>query len=122
MIKNNLPDKSGNPESLKKQSKQFESFSINVSMADEDILWTFYRLFYLQFCNSSDKWKSKFIAKVLLAIWVMFLHENSRNYNSYRFSQKICFYPLFVFKNQKQESDFQQVGGLVTGNISVFCL
>ena len=122
MIKNNLPDKSGNPESLKKQSKQFESFSINVSMADEDILWTFYRLFYLQFCNSSDKWKSKFIAKVLLAIRVMFLHENSRNYNSYRFSQKICFYPLFVFKNQKQESDFQQVGGLVTRNISVFCL
>ena len=29
MIKNNLPDKLGNPDSLKKQSQQFESFSTN---------------------------------------------------------------------------------------------
>ena len=29
---------------------------------------------------------------------------------------------LFFLKSQKQESDFQQVGGLVTRNISVFCL
>ena len=30
----------------------------------------------------------------------------------------MCFYPLFVLlTNQKQESGFQQVGGLVTRNI-----
>ena len=29
---------------------------------------------------------------------------------------------LFLLTNQKQESGFQQVGGLVTRNISVFCL
>ena len=28
---------------------------------------------------------------------------------------------LSFLRNQKQESDFQQVGGLVTRNISVFC-
>ena len=36
MIKNTLSDKSGNPESLKKQSQQFESFSTNVSVVGED--------------------------------------------------------------------------------------
>ena len=29
---------------------------------------------------------------------------------------------LLFLTNRKQESDFQQVGGLVMGNISVFCL
>ena len=28
----------------------------------------------------------------------------------------------FVERNQKQESNFEQVGDLVTGNIFVFCL
>ena len=35
MIKNTLPDKSGNPESLKSQSQQFESFSTNVPLVGE---------------------------------------------------------------------------------------
>ena len=35
MIKNTLPDKSGNPESLKTQSQQFESFSTNVPLVCE---------------------------------------------------------------------------------------
>ena len=36
---------------------------------------------------------------------------------------QIRFYHFFVlFTNQKQESGFQQVGGLVTRNISTFCL
>ena len=57
MIKNTLPDKSGNSESLEKQSQsqQFESFSTNVSMVGEDLLRSFYRWFYLQFCDSSDQ-------------------------------------------------------------------
>ena len=51
----------------------------------------------------------------------MFLHENNRNYNSYRFSNKSVFILFLSFlTNQKQESGFQQVGGLVTRYISVF--
>ena len=49
MIKNTLPDKSGNPESLKKQLQQFESFSANLPKVGEDLLRAFYRLFYLRF-------------------------------------------------------------------------
>ena len=43
--------------------------------------------------------------------------------DSYRFIYKFAFILfLFFLTNQKQESGFQQVGGLVTRNISVFCL
>ena len=52
MIKNTLPDKSGNPKSLEKEPQQFESFSTNVS---EDLLRAFHMLFYLQVCNSDDQ-------------------------------------------------------------------
>ena len=53
----------------------------------------------------------------------MFLHENNRNYNSCLFSYKVAFILLLCFlTNRNQESRFQQVGGLVTRNISVFCL
>ena len=55
MIKNTLPDKSGNPESLKIQPQQLEIFSTNVLIVGEDLLRAFYRLFYLQFCDSSDQ-------------------------------------------------------------------
>ena len=55
MIKCTLPDKSGNHESLEKESKQFESFSTNVSIIGEDLLRAFYRLVYLQFCDSGDQ-------------------------------------------------------------------
>ena len=55
MIKNTLPDKSGNPEIFKKQLQQFESFSVKVHMVGEDLLRVFFRLFYLQFCDSTDK-------------------------------------------------------------------
>ena len=60
---------------------------------------------------------------VLLAIWDIFLHENNRNYNSYRFCYKLVFI-LFLsfFINQIQNSDFQQVSGLVSGYVSAFCL
>ena len=63
------------------------------------------------------------IAKLLLAIWEIFLHENNRNNNSYRFSYKFAFILFFSFlTNQRQESGFQQVGCLVTRFISAFCL
>ena len=51
------------------------------------------------------------VAKVLLTMWEMFLNENNRNYNSYRFSYKFAFILFLSFLiNQKQESG--QVGGL----------
>ena len=51
MIKNTLPDKSGNSESLKKLSQHFGNLSTNVAIVGEDLL----RLFYLKFCDSSDQ-------------------------------------------------------------------
>ena len=61
------------------------------------------------------------VAKVLLAIGEILLSENNRNYKSYRFSYKFAFIVFLPFlTNQKQESGFQQVGGMVTRNISVF--
>ena len=51
MIKNTLPDKLGNPESLEKELQQFESFSTNVSMVGEDLLKAFFSLLCLQFCD-----------------------------------------------------------------------
>ena len=61
------------------------------------------------------------LAKILLAIWGIFLHENNCNYNSCRFNYKFAFiFFLYFLTNQKQKSGFQQVSGLVTINISVF--
>ena len=53
----------------------------------------------------------------------MFLHENNRNYSSCIFSYKFAFiFFLSFLTNEKQEPGFQQVGGLETINVSVFCL
>ena len=66
--------------------------------------------------------KKHCVANAVLTIWKVFLHENNRNYNSYRFSYKFAFILFLSFlTNQKQESGFQQVGGLVPRNIFVFC-
>ena len=62
-------------------------------------------------------------SKILQGIFETFLYENNRNYNSCKFSYKFDFIPVLSFRrNQNQESKFQQVGDLVTRNISVFCL
>ena len=67
--------------------------------------------------------KKKLCTKVLLATWEIFLHENNHNYHSYRLDYKFAFTVFLSFlSNQKQESGFQQVDGLVTINVSVFCL
>ena len=48
---------------------------------------------------------------------------NICNYHSYRFRYKFAFILFWSFlTNQKQESGFQQAGGLVARNISIFCL
>ena len=52
MIKNTLPNKSENPENLKKESQQLESSSNNVHIIDKDLVRVFYKLFCVQFCVS----------------------------------------------------------------------
>ena len=102
--------------------QQFESSSTNVYIVGENLLKAFYRLFYLQFCDSSEN-VTALCSKGFTSNLTYILHENNRNYNSYRFSSKFTFILfLFFLANQKQESRFQQVGGLIARNISVFCL
>ena len=49
-----------------------------------------------------------------------FLYENNRNYNSFKFIYKFIFICFSSFRrNERQESNFWQVSGLVTRNISV---
>ena len=125
MIKNTCPDKSGNRENLKNKRSSFKSFSTNVPIAtnvpivDEDLLRAFYRVAGI--CWFMWSVKKHCVAKVLPVIWGKYLHENNHNYNSYRFSYKFAFILFSSFlTDQKQESGFQQVGGLVTKNIYVF--
>ena len=62
------------------------------------------------------------MVKVLLAMWEICLHESNCNYNSYKFGYTFAFIPFLSFlRNQKQESDFQQVGVLVAIKIPAFC-
>ena len=60
--------------------------------------------------------------KVLLAIWEVFLRENNRNYNSDRFSHKFVFIPVLSFLRKQKKNQVLAGYGLVTRNISVFCL
>ena len=47
------------------------------------------------------------VAKVLVAVWEIFLHENNRNYNSDRFSYKFTFILFLSFlTNQNQEASW----------------
>ena len=58
MIKNTLPDKSVNPESLKINRNSSRTLQPICPLVDKDLLKAFYRLFYLQFCEISDQWKN----------------------------------------------------------------
>ena len=67
--------------------------------------------------------KKHYVARILQGILERFLYKNNRNYNSYKFSYKFDFIPILSFRrNSEQEPKFQQVGDLVTRNISAFCL
>ena len=93
--------------------QQFESFSNNVYIVGKDLLNAFYRLFYSQFCDSSDNVKT-LCSKGFTSNLTEILLGNNRNYSSYRFSSKFTFILfLFFLANQKQESLFQQVSGLI---------
>ena len=109
------------PQKKKKKikSQQFKNFSTNVPTVGEDLLRAFYRLFSLQFCDSSDQWKKK-LAKVLLLIWEIFLHENNRNCNFYRFTYKFTFVLFLPFlTNQKTRIRF--LASWWFGNKKYFC-
>ena len=93
--------------------------SMNVYIVGEDLLRVFYKLFCLWFCVSSNQWENT-VAKILQGMWERFLYENNCNCNSYKFSYKSVFIPFL--SNQRQESNFEKVGDLMTRNISVFCL
>ena len=54
MIKNTLPNMSGNPEG----SKTNHSSSNNTHIVGEGLLRAFYELFCSRFCVSSDQWKN----------------------------------------------------------------
>ena len=63
------------------------------------------------------------VAKFLKGISDRFSYENNRDYDFYKFSYKFAFISFLSSGiNQKEESSFQQLGGLVTRNISVFRL
>ena len=60
-------------------------------------------------------------AKTLQGIRETFLYESNCNYNSYKFSYKFAAISFLSFsRNQRQESNFKQVGRLVTRTIYVF--
>ena len=80
----------------------------------DDLLWDFYKFFWLQSCVQVISEKT-YCSKILFAIWKACLYQNDLNRNSYRTGNEPRIIPSFSFiQNQKQESNFQQVGGLVT--------
>ena len=54
--------------------------------------------------------KKRYVAKILLVIRLIFLHESNLNYNSYSYKLAFIIF-MFFLRNQKQESSFQQVAG-----------
>ena len=98
-----------------------ESSSTHASMVGEDLLGdTLQVVFFTVLCF---KWwvKKLCLAKILQGIWERLLYENNHKSNIYKLSNKFTYITvLFFLRNQKQELDFQQVGDLVTENVSVF--
>ena len=53
MIKNTFPNKSANPESLKKNHSSWEALQLMCTY--DELLRAFYELFCLRFCISNDQ-------------------------------------------------------------------
>ena len=122
MIKNTLPDKSGNLESLKKKKKNRNSLKVFQPMCPwlARIFWE--RLQVVLFTILWFKWsvKKHCLGQVLLATWEIFLHEKSRDSNSYRFSHKFFFYLLFIF-SYKPITRIGVSASWWSGNEKYFC-
>ena len=91
-----------------------------MNIVGEDLLRVLYK-FYLPFFVSSDQCKKHCLAKILQKFWQKLLYEDNRNYNFYKFSYKFTFIRFLSF-HRNQESNFQQVGRLVTTNRFAFYL
>ena len=64
-----------------------------------------------------------YVGTILQGIWERFSCKNDRNGDSHKSSYKFTFIPFLSLQiNQTQESNFQQVGGLVTRKSFAFCL
>ena len=95
---------------LEKSTKQLESSPINMFTCEEDLLKASSRLLYLWFWEGILKGIKEFLYKKGLKL--LFL----------QILLQICFYPFLTFsKNQKQESNSQQIVGLVTKDILFSC-
>lgn len=67
--------------------------------------------------------KKQCVANILRVVWDTFLYEIKCNDNAHKANYKFGSISVFPFcKNKNQESNFQQGVGLVTKNISAFCL
>ena len=58
MIKNTLPNKSGDRETLKKIITTVKNLSFNLHIVGEDLVRAFYKLLNLQFCDSNGQCKN----------------------------------------------------------------
>ena len=120
MTEDTLPSKSGNPQSLKKQSEQLESSLTNVHIVAEDLLRAFEKLFFFYGFVFQVISKKTLCSKDFTRNSRDILYENIRNYNSYKFSAKICFYTLFVL-SQKLKTRTKFSASWWSGSEKYFC-
>ena len=98
-----------------------ESSSANVHIVGKICLGRSKICFFSTVLRLEWSVKKHYVTKISQGIRERFLYGNNRNYNSYKFSYKFAFTSSLSFRrNQKQESNFEQVGDLVTRNISGF--
>ena len=71
--------------------------------------------------DSNDQWKNAVQKRFFLAIWEIFSYEDNCNNNSYKFSFSFSFNYIFFLTSYKEESNFQDVFGLLARIISVCC-
>ena len=99
LIRNTSPNKSGNPESLKKIIMIVEKLS-TITVGENLLILQVVLFTILCFKRSA---KEHLVSKILLAICVTFLYENSFNSNSLKFSYKLAFILFFSFIRTKNK-------------------
>ena len=100
-------------------------------MVGKDLLKAFYKFLYLRLCDSTMISEKTMCGKCFTSKFERHLYMNViviiNNYKYYKLSCKFVFVKLrisflFCIRNKKQKSRFNQVGGMVTRNVFVFCL
>ena len=120
VIKNTLPVKSANPESLKIIATVAKAFQLMCPQLMKIIgcgqsTGCFMYSFVVQVISEKTP-QQRFYQQ-----FEIFLHKNNRHYNSHKFSYKFAFILFLSFLSiQKQESGLQQADGLVTRNNCLF--